>query len=303
MVLWGGSKMNLLSVKSFYRSAFDSKSPKEDGSPVNFLAGIFGVADGVSAAYSPSNPPIMYYESLTGGQMIIHEICLYLNLILSPISIKDFLLKANNNILRRHRVMGKDPTKGDDVGGASFAFCQPNSEGITFILGGDCFALVDTKDDSLFLTAFDKAAFKIEERDQDNYTECLKKTNGNKGDAWDLYWPQYKAKRISCANKNIGFGGYATLNGDPELGKCWQVKTIKWDDHPRSIILGTDGLLPPSEVQPDKMESLATLLSTMHWLGGIPKILEWRDSTEMENKCLTHIEGWPEAAAVELKFG
>ncbi|MDO8530240.1 MAG: hypothetical protein Q7S10_02430 [bacterium] len=149
---------------------------------------------------------------------------------------------------------------------------------------------------------FDAAGHAMEQKDQDAFTACLAQAGGNKGKAWDLYWPQYTQKRIFCANKNIGKGGYATLDGGDGLKDCWTKVKLEWTPSLRFILLLTDGLIPPSEAVPGKEKDLARKLVELYRGGGIPAIVEWRDKVEAEKNTLTHVSGWPEGTAVMLNF-
>lgn len=295
------------SAKTFYRAAFDRKANGEDGCFANEPSKLYGVTDGNSAAFSPSNPQDKYPGGLTGGQMVIRQVTEFLEGLVSFVRIKKCLVEINERILRQHQLIGKDPTKGHDVGGASFAFCQLDEQGVKLLLGGDCFVLIKLRDRCLFLTGFDQPAFALEEADQDAYNACLQQTksldrpNGSIGAAWDLYFSHYRQKRLRCKNKNIGQGGHADLNGDPALSQCWLWYPIAWRYNIEKIFLATDGFLPPSQFNGQNLNQLGeTLWSISN--GDPEKILSWRDSQEARAKRLRHVEGWPEAAAVILDF-
>jgi len=296
-----GEAMRLTSVSSFYRNAYNTNAKIEDGCFINNHAKIFGVTDGNSAAFSPSNPPLLY-NGLTGAQMVNVVLTRELANIFYNNILEEFLLTANREVFSCHGEKGQNPMKGDDVGGACFAFCQPTEEGLKIILGGDCFIFLEAKQGPFFYTGFDKDAFEIEKRDQMHFNECKEKVGGDIGKAWDLYYPIYRNKRIACKNRNIGKGGDASLNGDPELDNCWKQVFIPWNDEPRLVILGTDGLLPPTEIYPRNFSTLTGKISRHYESGGIENILMWRDSIEQKKSSLTHIEGWPEASAVVLEF-
>ncbi|MEK7599125.1 MAG: hypothetical protein AAB474_01575 [Patescibacteria group bacterium] len=290
--------MKLISVSSFYRMPFDQKARVEDGFFINARTGIFGVADGVSEAYSPGNPPLIYPGRMTGGQMAVNKFCSIGNFAVCSYRIENLLQSINRKIGFSHQKMGKDPVK-DDVGGAVFAACQIEKNGITFVIAGDCFIIYQDNNGVSFLTGFDQSAFDIEDQDNKAYTNYLEKAGGNKGLAWDMYLPEYKAKRIRCSNKNIGNGGYAILNGDPALKECWKVEKINWSSEPRFILLGTDGLLSSAETNPKNRLKLIEKIIYFYVRNGIEGILKWRDETE---RSLSHITGWPEATALVLNL-
>lgn len=288
-------------VETLYRPSFDKKAKREDGFFVHSIANIYGVTDGNSAAFSSANPQDMYSGGLTGGQMVMQQASRFLAGLYSHISIEEFLMQVNARVLSCHQGIGKDPNNGYDVGGASFAFCQFTGEGITFLLGGDCFVLVNLQDKCMFFTDFDKAAFNLEAQDQDAYNTCLNIAGGNRGTAWDLHFLRYKRKRLFCKNKNIGQGGHADLNGDPALAQCWKRVMVSWDCGINKVILGTDGLIAPSVFNGENFDQLSR--DIWYISSGDPKkMIEWRDDIESRTKRLLHVEGWPEAAAVVLSF-
>ncbi|MDD4901498.1 MAG: hypothetical protein PHS62_05395 [Patescibacteria group bacterium] len=288
--------MKLISVLSYFRPPF-APSSIEDASFINSRANLYGVADGVSAAYSPSHPPL-YYGTLTGGQMAVQELCSSAVRLEPDVNLRSLLLKVNEAIFIRHNQAGKNP-KNDNVAGASFAICQINSTSITFIVAGDCFALFRIKENLRFLTGFDQPAHRLKERADRLFAKCLRRAGNNKGRAWDLFQPLYQAGKIKYTNKRIGRGGYAELNGDPALEDCWTVIDISASCLPRYILLGTDGLIPSQSSSSGRQNEIALQLENHYLKGGIPGLLGFRDGAE---KGLCHLNGWPEASAVELKF-
>lgn len=286
-----------ISVSSFYRSPSDKKAFIEDGSFVNFNARLFGVVDGNSEAYSPSYPPLIYPGGLTSGQMVAREFCFAGVNAGKEGKAEEAILSANRRILLNHQLMKADPAK-EDVGGATFAICQIKDDEIVFIVGGDCFVLWNDVAGSHFVIGFDEAASKVESEDSAAYEECLKKAGGDKGLAWDFYFPAYQAKRIRYANKNVGGGGHASLNGNPALENCWRKFTLR-STLPEWIILGTDGLVPLSGINCTDASQIAKLCE-VYSKGGIEALLEFRDSHDN----LPHIGNgdWPEATAIEMKF-
>jgi len=289
--------MRLVSASSFYRTTFDEKAYIEDGSFVNARAKLFGVADGASEAYSSSNPPIKY-GGLTSGQMVTNIFCQGGMDENAASSIEKFLLEVNHNILIEHENMGLNPGS-DDVGGASFVVCKINGEGITLVFGGDCFTLLKNKEGLSLFTGFDEAAFRVEDENDKAYAKCLQLAEGKKDLAWDIYWAEYKVKRLRTSNRNIGNGGFATLNGDPTLKDCWKIEKIRVSSSPQFVLLGSDGLLPSQAMNPKYRKEMTAKLGELYSSGGLPAVLKWRDETE---ESLHHITGWPEASAVELKF-
>lgn len=287
-----------ISAKSFYRQA-STPGPTEDGTALNMKAQIFLACDGVSSPYSPSHPRELR-NGMTDGQIATKVICDYASQVPSPRNIKNILLDCNVMVLLEHLSAGKDPIK-EAVAGACIVACQVGEKQSTIILAGDCFVLIKNQFGFQFLTNFDQAAFHFEERGNLVFEECLNQAGGDKKSAWDLYFQYFSMKQFFRANKNIGKGGHAMVNGDPALEKSWTTMAVSHLSHPEWMLLGTDGLLTSDCLNPKNRNQLGQQLGNLYVHGGLPAILEWRD----KNDYLPHIgtNCHPEASAIELKFG
>ncbi|MEK7072712.1 MAG: hypothetical protein AAB969_04025, partial [Patescibacteria group bacterium] len=89
----------MYSAKTFYRAAFDPKVNREDGCFTNESLKFYGVTDGNSAAFSPSNPQDKYVGGLTGGQMIIQQTADFLKGLAPCVGIKECLTGINQRVL------------------------------------------------------------------------------------------------------------------------------------------------------------------------------------------------------------
>lgn len=276
---------------TFYCPATDPRAIPEDASFVNPRYGLFGVADGVSAAFSPSHPPLMYTGGLTGGQVAAR------NFQIAGVDnsgIETAIRRANSMTLAAHMIHDLSPAAGDDVGGAYFSACQVDNGIITLILAGDCFALFGSEEGSRFITGIDDAAAKTEAEAIKDFNRALEEAGGHKGHAWDLYYPIFKARKVRCSNKEIGSGGYAVLNGDPALELSYtrlqvDAEGVKW------IVLGTDGMLPSGFDAKRHSSDLAQI----YMCKGLQGVLAWRDSFGEEASHIGH-GNHPEASAVEI---
>jgi|SRR3989344_2456206 len=284
-----------LSAKPFYRPA-SSGSPSEDGVVINEKAGFFAVCDGVSGPYSPSNPGLQYEGGITGGQMVSKTICGQFTNALLGKGVEHVLSLANRMVLESHLSMHKNP-KEEAVAGACAAACHVGNGQALMVLIGDCFVFYKNDKGFHFLTNFDQAAFDFEEKGNEAFVQCLQKAGGDKKAAWDLYFPYFSHKQFFRANKNLGAGGHAVLNGDSALLHCWtaegtELSGLEW------MLLGTDGLLTADSINPKNRKQLEKELGQMYSWGGLAAIIAWRD----EKDFLPHISGHPEASAIEIKF-
>ena len=294
--------MRLVSTASYYRRASDQKSTLEDGCFMNERLGFFGVFDGVSAAYSPSNPPLRYpRSSFTGGQAAVSAACVVGMSLSERRPVKSSAALMNEKVLKIHKCVGKDSAV-DDVGGAGFALCQADEDGIEFLVGADCGVFYLDKNGPHFFSGFDEAAQKVEEEDEANFKRHLEE-QGSVGKAWDAYFSAYRMKRLTYINKQVE-GGFASLNGDPALERCWTYRRVSSNERPGLVLLMTDGALPPAKTVTSRRKELERDLSRL--LGGLSgdwpqTIFKWRDAgmTSADNP---HIDGWPEATMVRLDF-
>ena len=286
--------MKLISLNSYYRAA-SKDAPMEDGYAINLPIKMFAVWDGVSGPYSKSNPGLNY-GNLTGGQMVGRMISQ--NLSSSRINdVSEVIFDANLAVDKEHLKFGKNPEMWA-VAGACVSACEIRDGGIKIVVIGDCFVLLKDKNGFRFLTNFDQAAWEFEQKADGYFTECKEKCGGNIGDAWDMYFQYFSDKQFFRANKNLGRGGHAMLNGDPTLPNCWSLWSFGESSGIDIVILGTDGLLPQSETEPNRRNTLETKLGEIYNSGGIPAIRDWRDSFPNQ----PHITGYPESTAVEIKL-
>lgn len=241
--------MNLCNVKTTYRSASDLTKPIEDGSFFNPFAKCIGLSDGNSAAYCNKHPPLLYKGGLTGGQMATKALLVSGIRAFYGEAVETTVLTANGLVFEKHRDIIHGYHSGKDVGGASFAVCNLISKSLDCIIAGDAFLAIFDEEKRFFYHGFDEAASRVEEQDNmGGYASCLEKTKtdenpeGDQDEAWNLYYLQYRAKREKYANRLIGQGGYASLNGDVALSDCW----LQWKQEVSKgtkVVLGTDGFL------------------------------------------------------------
>lgn len=266
-----------------YRDPSDKDALREDFSFFNPM-GFAGHADGNSAAYCKDYPPEQYRGGSSGGQLAAKSFAVNGIGALPHHDIERPILSANEFVRRQHSRQLRGYSPGDDVGGAAFVICKLKGDILDYIIAADCFlAIIRNKSDDFdFQTGFDEAAFRVENEDNmGGFAVCLAQTKtaqkplGDKDAAWNLYYEKYKAKRIKYSNRLIGEGGYATLNGDPELENCWkkgQYRLTPGDE----VILGTDGVLWSGCNSKDHFADFVDVYKR----GGIPAVLEFRDQRD-----------------------
>lgn len=297
----------------YYRPASKTGTDKEDTICINDGAGMFAVCDGVSGPYSPNNPKTMYGR-LTGGQMVGATINHILENASANQDFQSILGLANRIVGLRHFWENRQYQK-EAVAGACVAACQIRKDSALLLLAGDCFAFWRNNQGVHCLTNFDQAAYDFEKRGDEAFQECLNavdtefpETKGkNIGKAWDKYFPYFGEKQFFRANRNLGKGGHAMLNGDPGFLYCHTTREIPLQDL-RWVFLCTDGLLPPHLTCPFQHAVLAEGIAHFYETAGRGDIGGWRDAIVAEHERKTrgsdmpHIEGWPEGSIIVVKF-
>lgn len=303
----------LYKVKDHYRPASKAGAEREDVICGNEDAGMFAVCDGVSGPFSPRNPKTMYGK-LTGGQMVGSSVDHMLKNASANKTIRDVLERANRIVRLMHSAENKFQSK-EAVAGACVAACQIKADSVQLVLIGDCFAFWRDDQGVHCLTNFDQAAYDFEKKGDEAFQQCLTDTDAefpeskgkNIGRAWDKYFEYFSEKQFFRANRNMGEGGHAMLNGSLELVNCWTTKKIP-PEGLHWILLCTDGLLPPHLTSPSQHTILAEGIAFAYETTGFGGIEKWRDRMVAEHEAQTkgsdmpHIEGHPEGSVIAVKF-
>lgn len=317
---------------SFYRKPSNKGAPQEDAYFLNHFAELFGVADGVSQAYSPSNPPVLY-DGRTSGQ--VASACFAFAGMRST-NIEGLISLASENLYSMHRSHGRS-RQTDDVGAACFAACALSQDMINVLIAGDCFVLTKERTGGYrYLSGFDDACTRMHAEAEAACTACKEialsadpdaweryfpaymdsignvthamanaakddyfrykavAVSGGKVSMWDLYYHIFRARKMRTHNVNMGQGGHAVLNGDSRALEC-ATRFSAPRDNTQWILIGTDGMMP----------SLAKDLSVEHLVaayevGGFDGLCRYRDA----NENLPHMAAadHPEGTAIAIHF-
>jgi hypothetical protein len=291
--------LRILSVGSYQRAPENSQDPGEDACIIAWPANVFGVIDPSSAAYSPSNPRLMYFGGLmTGGQMVSYAAQQVAVSLTTQNPLADVVKQMNSKVHVYHQANRKDPEK-DDVAGGCFAFCQPTLDGLEFLYGGDCWILV-IGGGLAFFTGFDPGMANTESARKALFDKHKQAAAGNMAEAWDRYYPDLQRSRLMWTNLGVGAGGYASLNGSRGLPERWTFRKMPAVGA-KTVLLGTDGSLPASQFQPRNYEKLATTLRRLYLEGGVEGIFRWRDELSLPDDD-SHLTGKPEGTILALTF-
>ncbi len=302
-----------LEVKSDYRKASKPGAIGEDAICKNEDASMFAVCDGVDGPYSPSNPRHPYGKR-TGGQMVGEIVKFVVENAAESCNLYDTLLLANSLMGVCHE-SHKKSLANEAVAGACVAACQVKVDTVSLVLVGDCFAFWCDETGMNVATNFDQSAFDFEQKGDEAFRQCVEvvdqrfpETKGkNLGRAWDEFFPRFGEKQFFRANRNLGNGGHAMLNGDPDLPRCWTTKEIplvglQW------MLFCTDGLLPPHLMVPMHHDILKNGVQWVFERLALEGLGVWRDKmvaeheAEVKGSDTPHIEGHPEGSVLAIRF-
>lgn len=281
----------------FYRKSSVKDNPIEDGHVINVEAGVYMVCDAVSEPHSPSHQKLVYPGNITGGQMATREIVQCFSRATIGSSLSRLLIEANEAISSNHAAKIGILSPDKAVAGACVAACKIGADYAEIIVAGDCCIVFEDDHGIHAVSNFDQAAFDLEQKGDTVFAACLDLSGANRGVAWDLYFPYFSVRQTFRANKRIGEGGHAILNGDPAVSHCWtahriSLSSLQW------MVLCTDGLLPSSLTNPRETVSFCTLFGHIYKGQGIQGIVTWRD--ELGSQAHIGAAAWPEATAVEV---
>lgn len=281
-----------------------SSKYKEDGYFITDK--YFGVFDGMSAAYSPSHPPILY-NGLSGGEYLsrmIEENVLYNSCMdLTPLA----LLKRINLLIRSSiLVSGVNLEESGEIPGATFAIANVNDDMVNIAQAGDCTAFVVNKDGSFFLSENQIYMHDVSANNELQRIMCqvAKEIGGERekilGESWDRYYDFFYAKRKEDTNNKKSLNGFGLLNGQNGLFDFLVEKQFNVDDI-KFLMLFTDGVTPWDMVKSMSREEIASRMMQLYKEGGAHKIVQSARNFESVNKNSSYVD-YAEATIIVLEF-
>jgi hypothetical protein len=195
--------------------------------------------DAVSGFHSSHVPNRMFPTEdgeMTGGQAVGR--ILQQTLLNPPVcsSLAEILLAANAQMAEFAAIHGISRDRPDDLPAIDVAAARVTSDTVEVIQLGDCFAVWQMHSGEIFATKNQAAEF---ERRLHPY-----RTRYSGGEFWVHAEQVFRQCRLDLTNKPCSRGGYATLNGQPEVAQCWY-RTILTREDIALLLLFTDGLAPP----------------------------------------------------------
>lgn len=252
----------------------------------------FGALDGVSGIYLPHEGPRLF-GGRTGGQLASHAISCAFGEALAEESLEDILLKANATIRKLSETNGLSLQESELLPSAVFAVASINQESINILQGGDSLAVWQKRDGTIGGTP--NRTFAFEEGLLKTIAVLMEKHKRDRQKMWEEFRPILAEKRRS--NDNTTQGGFALLNGQPEVENFWQ-KFILRRKEITLLILFSDGLVPFEWTEEEV--SLGEKMIGLYRKGGLNSILAATRTAAEQKKSSGH-EDYPEATAIAIE--
>ncbi len=198
--------------------------------------------DAVSGFHSPRVPNRMFSAEdgeVTGGQAVGR---ILQQTLMSPpacFSMAEILLTANTRMAEFATIHDISLDRPDDLPAIDVAAARITSGAVEVIQLGDCFAVWQLRSGEINTTKNQAAEF---ERRLRPYRSMY-----SGGKFWVRAEQVFRQCRIDLTNKPSSQGGYATLNGQPEVAQCWYRTMLAYKDVVL-LLLFTDGLVLPEHL-------------------------------------------------------
>lgn len=261
----------------------------EDGLIIN--PPFFGVVDGTS---EPNHfiGKGLFSNGISSGEMVRKIILETFYSAKNNESLEKVILRANNELKNLWREYKIPLNRSDLIGGAAFVFAKVDSKNVNIIQGGDCFALWLNNSSKIEITKNQVYFHELEAMKM--IAKLMKKHKGNRKKMWQEFYQPLCQLRRRDYNKRTKTG-FAILNGQPSLKKCWQKIEIPLKNL-KLLLLFSDGL-----VSVEKETKLAKKVLNFYKKGGLHYILkekrEFEKATEKESYRV-----FDEATTIAIEF-
>jgi len=258
---------------------------------VIFCPPFFGVADGVSGLYLPSEGPRLF-DGLSGGAMAAETLFNTIRFASSSLSLSKVIAFANRNINKKQKEIDLAY-----LAGAVFSIAKIKNKRIEILQCGNCFALWETISGVVGIT--ENQTFRHDSKALRIIAKLMKKHHGNRNAMWREFFPILAKMKRHDINRP---GGYGILNGEISAPNFFtnfflHRKEIK------ILLLFSNGLINYLDSQPGEKSWLLArkILADYKKNGGLNAILEKRRKEEEKEKKFSHIDH-AEASAVAITF-
>ncbi|MDP2966814.1 MAG: protein phosphatase 2C domain-containing protein [bacterium] len=252
----------------------------------------FGVADGVSGLYLPSEGPILF-EGQSGGQMTAETLLQTVAATSPSDPLEEVIIRANTTIWQKQKHLGFYETGQIELlAGTTFAIAKIEMEKIEIIQCGDCFALWVTNNE---VGITKNQSFHHVTEALKTIATLMEKHKGSREKMWQEFGPILTIMRRRDVNKECGYG---LLNGQPESKDLWQRFILRREEI-SLLLLFTDGLVyyPGSGNE----QALAEKVLKLFRKGRLRAILENTRQREERKKQKSHIDH-AEASSMAIEF-
>ncbi len=296
------------------RHIYDPGSSKQWEDGMILSPPFFGVLDGVSAPYSPSNPPKMFNRGASGGEFASRLIERQFARLPHLFSVRRAVLEANRALWRRQSKRGATP-HGGELAGASFAIAKIAGDWVEIVQGCDAFALWVTRDGRVEMTG---AQNKISETSlNDKVVELMHEVADERGldletvddaarneiraEMFDRFYPTLVETRREYVNNPTLRDGYGLLNGQPELEMKWFNINLPRSEV-RSLLFFTDGMVPWwGSLEGLTSEEIARQVYATYRAAGLAGLLARARGIEEATRATSYMDA-AEATAIAIEF-
>lgn len=253
----------------------------------------YGALDGISGISLPHEGPKLF-DGRTGGQFASHTISCVFESALVGESLESILRKANIMVRELSKTNGLSLQESELLPSAAFAVASVTPKSINILQGGDSLAVWLMKDGTIGGTP--NRTFTYEDELLSTIAVLMKKHGEDRQKMWEEFRPILVDKRR--ANINTAQGGFALINGQPEVENFWQKFVLRREEIVL-LILFSDGFVPFEWTRDEK--SLAEKVVHLYQTGGLYSVLEETRGVAEQKKSSSH-EDYAEATAVAIEF-
>lgn len=280
-----------------------SSKYREDGLVVGTT--LFGVFDGACEPYAPAYP-LQLILGRSPAEVIVRETekSLFLD---EGKNIKEILLNAIRRVSKLNL---------SNMSGATFVFANIHDDRFEIMQGGDCFAVVQKKDGTIFVTKNQVRIHDIKmngeisrlmrevakERGYDSLQLVSDKTtNEIRNEMWNRFCPILRKERVKNMNRpESSDASYGFLNGDQNLLRATFLRSFRLEEV-STVLLFSDGMIPWSLMESTNDQKIGEDAMRIFQLSGLTGLLSSARGEE-ERNLKTSYTSFTEATAVAIEL-
>ena len=266
-------KITSLSVKG-------SNAWNEDAWINNEATRLYGVIDGATSLV-----PFVGRKGETGGVLAARIIEGYLNrvdlnIVTQSQDLLQLLVEANDQLRLEMKRNGIGLEQKAELWSACAVLARVNEHWIDYAHAGDCMLIAYYKDETIRVVTHDQLEH-IDQLTLDRWAEGVAAGIVRRDDLWAHTMPQI-VKGRNLANAP---GGYAVLNGDPELVNYAEYGRISRVGI-KALLLVSDGLYAPKAANTPRIEGAVELAIRVREMGLKPYVDWLIELEESDSECV-----------------